>query len=236
MTPAVKAIVYANVAVFLVTFVAQAFFGSTVLFNVFGLSPKALFERYYVWQVVTYLFLHDTGSFTHILFNMLALWMFGVDLERRWGSRGFVKYYAITGVGAGVVTALVSLLPFEVTRGIYPLTTVGASGAIYGLLMAWALLFPHRQILFMFIFPLPARIAALLMGGMAFMGAVAGVNSSVAEATHLAGFVIGWLYLRGFSHLRLDFSYRLARWRMERARRKFNVHKGGKDGWGNTIH
>jgi len=234
MTPAVKAIVYANVAVFLLTFIAQTFFGSSLLFQVFGLRPEYVFTQFYVWQFATYLFLH--GGVTHILFNMLALWMFGVDLERRWGSKGFVTYYAITGVGAGVVTALVSLLPFAATKGIYEATTVGASGAIYGLLMAWALLFPSRQILFMFVFPLPARVAAMLMGAMAFMGATGGGNDSVAEATHLAGFVIGWLYLKGFSRLRLDFSYRLARWRMERVRRKFNVHKGGKDGWGNTIH
>ena len=101
------------------------------------------------------------------------------------------------------------------------------SGLIYP-----ALLF-HMAV---FIFPLPARVAALLMGAMSFMAAAGGVNDSVAEATHLAGFVIGWLYLNGFSRLRLDFSYWLARWRMERVRRKFNVHKGGKDGWGNTIH
>jgi membrane associated rhomboid family serine protease len=236
MTPAVKAIVYTTVGVFLVTFAAKAFFGSDVFFEIFGLRPQAVFQQFYFWQVATYLFLHDVQSFMHILFNMLALWMFGVDLERRWGSRGFVKYYAITGVGSGVVTALVSLLPFASTRDIYGVTTVGASGAIYGLLMAWALLFPHRQILFMFIFPLSARVAAFLMGGMAFMAAASGMNNSVAEATHLAGFVIGWLYLKGFSRLRLDLSYQLARWRMERTRRKFNVHKGGKDGWGNTIH
>ena len=88
MTPAVKAIVYTNVAVFLLTFVARAFFGSTVFFDIFGLRPESLFERFYLWQVATYLFLHDVNGFTHILFNMLALWMFGVDLERRWGSRG----------------------------------------------------------------------------------------------------------------------------------------------------
>jgi membrane associated rhomboid family serine protease len=234
MTPAVKAIVYTNVAVFLVTFIAQTFVGSSALFELFGLKPQSVFTQFYVWQFATYLFLH--GNITHILFNMLALWMFGVDLERRWGSGGFVKYYAITGVGAGLVTALVSRLPFDATERIYGVTTVGASGAIYGLLMAWALLFPSRQILFMFVFPLPARVAATLMGAMAFMGAVGSSNDSVAEATHLAGFVIGWLYLNGFSRLRLDFSYRLARWRMERVRRKFNVHKGGKDGWGNTIH
>ena len=100
----------------------------------------------------------------HILFNMLALWMFGVDLERRWGTRGFVRYYAITGIGAGIATALVSLLPFAATRAIYAAPTIGASGAIYGLLLAWALLFPHRQILFMFIFPLPARVAVVAHG------------------------------------------------------------------------
>ena len=133
-------------------------------------------------------------------------------------------------------TLRITLLPFDVTRAIYSATTIGASGAIYGLLLAWALIFPHRQILFMFIFPLSARVAAFLMGAMAFLSAAGGVNDSVAEATHLAGFVIGWLYLKGSSRLRLDFSYRLARWRMERVRRKFNVHKGGKDGWGNTIH
>jgi membrane associated rhomboid family serine protease len=236
MTPAVKAIVYTNVAVFLLTFVVRLFTGSDIFFVIFGLRPQAVFEQFYFWQFATYLFLHDVQNFMHIIFNMLALWMFGVDLERRWGSRGFVKYYAITGIGAGIVTAAVSLLPYEVTRDIYREITVGASGAIYGLLMAWALLFPHRQILFLFIFPLPARVAAALMGAMSLMAAVGGINNSVAEATHLAGFVIGYLYLKGFTRLRLDASYWLARWRMERARRKFNIHKGGKGGWGDTIH
>ena len=95
---------------------------------------------------------------------MLAVWMFGVDLERRWGSVGFVKYYFVTGVGAGLIALLVSLLPFDLARPSYGAATIGASGAIYGLLLAWALLFPHRQIIFI-IFPLPARIFVLLMGG-----------------------------------------------------------------------
>ena len=131
MTPAVRAIVYANVAVFLIGFVAPAF-----VVNLFGLTPAAVFQRGAIWQVVTYLFVHDPRGFTHILFNMLALWMFGVDLERRWGTRGFARYYAITGVGAGIATAVVSLLPFDATRTFYAVPTVGASGAIYGLLLA----------------------------------------------------------------------------------------------------
>jgi hypothetical protein len=82
-----------------------------------------VFEGGQIWRLVTFMFVHDALGFTHILFNMLALWMFGVDLERRWGTRGFVKYYAITGIGSGIGTALIALLPFDVTREIYAATT-----------------------------------------------------------------------------------------------------------------
>jgi membrane associated rhomboid family serine protease len=234
MTPAVRAIVFTNIGAFLLTFVTGDLMTAT-----FGMSPQLVFERLEVWRLVTYLFIHDPGGFTHILFNMLALWMFGVDLERRWGTVGFVRYYAITGVGAGVATAVISLLPFGVTQQIYEPITIGASGAIYGLLLAWAVLFPHRQILFMFIFPLPARTAALLMGAMSFLAAVSGRNGSVAEATHLSGFVIGWLYLSGPRNLKLQMQYRLTKWRMDRMRKRFNIHKGGRGGdgdWGGRVH
>jgi len=236
MTPAVKAILFANVGVFLVHFLLFSFGGSNIVVDAFGLSPRSVFESAQIWRLVTYLFVHDGSNFTHILFNMLALWMFGVDLEHRWGTQGFVRYYAITGIGAGVATALIALMPFEVTLGIYRSTTIGASGAIYGLLLAWALLFPHRRILFMFIFPLPARTAALLMGGMSFLAAVSGRNGSVAEATHLAGLVAGWIYLSGPSSLRLDLKYRLTKWRMDRMKRKFNIHQGGRKDDDRWVH
>src|SRR5437868_5598217 len=115
MTPAVRALVYANVGVFLLTFFAERPAGNAVV-HWLGLSPRLLFEQFQVWRLATYLFVHDPGGFSHILFNMLALWMFGVDLERRWGSRGFLRYYFVTGIGAGVGTVLVSVLPFELTR------------------------------------------------------------------------------------------------------------------------
>ena len=236
MTPAVKAILFTNVGVFLIQFILVSFAHSNIVSAVFGLSPQAVFEGGQIWRLVTYLFVHDALGFTHILFNMLALWMFGVDLEHRWGTRGFVKYYAITGIGAGIGTALIALLPFDASRDIYTSTTIGASGAIYGLLLAWALLFPHRQILFMFIFPLPARVAAALMGGMAFLAAVSGTNGSVAEATHLSGLVVGWVYLSGPASLRLAVKYRLTKWRMDRMRRKFNIHQGGRKPSDWNIH
>ena len=225
MTPAVRAILFANVGAFVLTF-----FAPRLMVGLFGLAPGAVVTQLQIWRLATYLFIHDPGGFTHILFNMLALWMFGVELEHRWGTRGFVRYYAITGVGAGIATVVIAMLPFDATRAIWASTTIGASGAIYGLLLAWALLFPTRQILFMFIFPLPARVAAILMGAMSFLAAVSGTNGSVAEATHLSGFVIGWLYLRGPKNLRLELQYRLTKWRMDRMRKRFNVHKGGRNG------
>jgi len=230
MTPAVRALVYTNAAIFFVSFIL-AMSGNETIVALLGLKPQLLFEQFRVWTPVTYLFVHDPTGFGHILFNMLALWMFGVDLERRWGTRAFVRYYFVTGVGAGLGTVAVSLLPFASTQSIYFATTVGASGAIYGLLVAWAMLFPARQILFMFIFPLPARVAALLMAGMAFLSAASGRNGSVAEATHLSGFVIGWFYLKGPRQFRLDLQYRLTKWRMARMRKRFNVHSGGRDNW-----
>jgi membrane associated rhomboid family serine protease len=207
-----------------------------VIIDRFGLTPKLVVEHAAVWQVVTYLFLHSPSSLTHILFNMLAVWMFGVDLERRWGSRAFVTYYFITGVGAGIVTVLVSLLPFAGAQAAYTVPTIGASGAVYGLLLAWGVLFPTRQILFMLLFPLPARVYVLLMGALAFFAALSATGNGVANVAHLSGLVIGWLYLKGPRDLRLDLQYRLTRWRMERLRRKFEVHPGGRKDWERHIH
>ncbi len=106
-----------------------------------GFSPQAVFEQFAFWQPFTYMFLHSTGGFVHILFNMLALWMFGTELERTWGTRFFTKYYFVTGVGAAATSLLLSLW----IDGIYYSVTVGASGAIYGLLLAYAMYFPHRR-------------------------------------------------------------------------------------------
>ena len=238
MTPAVKAIIYANVAVFLATFLAP-----DSITAIAGLSPAQVIERGQVWRLATYLFVHSPVAFTHILFNMLAVWMFGVDLERRWGTVEFVKYYAITGIGAGVSVVLISLLPFDWARPSYYGVTIGASGAVYGLLMAWAILFPHRQLLFMFVFPLSARVFVLLIGAIAFFSAVGTSGSGISNIAHLGGLLFGWLYLRGPRNLgprdlRLELRYYLTRWRMERMRKKFNVHQGGRghDDWNKRVH
>jgi membrane associated rhomboid family serine protease len=207
------------------------------MIDIFGLSPREVVLHARVWQLATYLFIHSPTSISHIVFNMLAVWMFGVELEQRWGTPAFLRYYFATGIGAGVSVLLVSLLPLDVTLHMFDTVTIGASGAVYALLMAWAILFPHRTILFMFIFPLSARMFVLLIGAIAMFSAATASGGPVANLAHLGGLLVGWLYLRGPGNLRLDMNYRLSRWRMERLRRKFDVHKGGKgNDWQNRVH
>ena len=231
LTPAIRAIVYTNVAVFVLTL-----FSPTFVLGEFGLLPEAVFGALQLWRPFTYMFVHDPGGFGHILFNMLALWMFGVELERRWGTQAFTRYYFVTGVGAGISQLVISLLPFEGTAGLYTVSVVGASGAVYGIILAWALLFPHRHVLFMFVFPLPARVFAMLMGAIAFLSAASGGGGPVAHIAHLGGMLFGWLYLKGPTNLQLELRYRLTRWRMDRMRRRFDVHRGGRDDHDRRIH
>lgn len=233
ITPAVKLLLFANLGTFLVTLVAS----STVV-PLLGLTPSAVLGQAQVWQLVTYLFVHSPTSIGHILFNMLAVWMFGVELERRWGTPFFLKFYFVCGVGAAICTMVAAFLPFEATARLYFTTTIGASGAVYGLLMAWALIFPHREILFMFIFPLKARVFVLIVGAIAFLSALNASGGPVASIAHLGGLLAGWLFLQGPGGLILEFRRQLARRKMDRMRRRFDVHKGGRDYWNdnNRVH
>ena len=231
-TPAVKILLITNVALFFMNLVV----GDDMTIRL-GLSPQAVFTQFALWQPLTYMFLH--ASFGHILFNMLSLWMFGTDLERTWGTRFFTKYYLVTGVGAAATSLLLS--PW--IDGIYYSVTVGASGAIYGLLLAYALYFPHRTI-FLIIFPLPARVFVIIAGVLAFMNSIGGSNSNVAHIAHLGGLVVGYLYLKTLrSRLMDDVKYRYLRWKMGRARSRFDVYSGGrssdddwKSDWKKHIH
>jgi membrane associated rhomboid family serine protease len=230
ITPAVRAIIIANVAVFVVNLFVPA------IQDVLGLTPFEVLERGRLWQLATYMFVHSRLSFTHILFNMLTVWMMGVDLERRWGTQAFTRYYFVCGVGAAICVLLACWLPFQSARASYSLTTIGASGAVYGVLLAWAMLFPERRVLLMFLFPVPARTLVLILGGIAFLSALSASGSGVSNVAHLGGLLAGWIYLKGPRNLNLEWRYRLTKWRMARLRRKFNVHQGGKDDWEKHIH
>jgi membrane associated rhomboid family serine protease len=229
LSAAIKAIIIINV----VMFVASMLLPSIIEY--FGLMPAAIFQQFRIWQPVTYMFLH--GTIGHILFNMLALWMFGTELERMWGTRAFLKYYFATGIAAAVTTILVSLAPAPVIGRMYYTTTIGASGAIYGLLLAYGLLFPNRPIYLYFVFPIPAKYFVMIMGAIALLSAM-GDSGGVAHITHLGGLVAGYLILRGRDFRPLDEAkYWYLRWKMERARKKFGVYSGGrKDDWDKHIH
>ncbi len=228
MTPAVKWIIWANIAVFVVLFVAPS------LRPYLGLIPEAVIERRWIWQPFTYMFVHY--GFGHILFNLLGIWMFGVELERRWGTTFFLRYYAITGVGAALTTMIVGLLPFEVTSATYGSATGGASGALYGLLLAFALYYPDRPILVFMLFPVPAKYFVMIIGAVAFLSA-AGGEPSVAHAAHLGGMIFGYLYLKGGGGgFTAEIKYRYVKWKMNRLRRKFDVYSGGRSDWDRKVH
>jgi len=219
LSPAVKLLLITNVVAWVLNLIVPS------MTMYLGLSPQEVFTGFAFWQPFTYMFLHDIRGFSHILFNMLSLWMFGTELERRWGTRFFTKYYFVTGVGAALTTLLVAL----VSDSAYYSLTVGASGAIYGLLIAWAMYFPHRTIYFYFLFPIPARVFVAIVGAIAFLSSLGGPGGGIAHIAHLGGLVVGYIYLKTLSVRPIDeLRYRWLRWRMDRARSRFDVYSGGK--------
>ena len=235
ISTALKAIIGANVAMFLVTTALPQ------LRVQLGLVPMWVVHQLRLWQLVTYMFIH--AGVLHILFNMLMLWFLGAELERLWGTRFFVKFYFVCGIGAGVLTVLLSLLPYGPLAQLYTSDIIGASGAVYGLLLAYGLYFPDRPIYMYFVFPIPARIFVIILGALAFFSSLSDSGDGLANATHLGGLVVAYVYLKGL-RLRLnpwaDVKYRYLKWRINRARKKFDVYAGGRsgptDGWDRRVH
>ena len=234
LTPAIKTLIAVNVGAFvLVWLMPQGLRHGTQEF--LGLLPSAMFDGFRIWQPVTYMFLH--GGIGHILFNMLALWMFGTELERMWGTKFFLRYYFITGIVAGLTTIAVSLLPFETTARMFYSVTIGASGAIYGVLLAYGLTFPNRPIYIYFVFPIPAKYFVMIMGVIALLSAAGDSGTGIAHITHLGGLVAGYVMLRGRQLSPAnEVRYRYLRWKMDRARKRFGVHTGGKSDWDKRVH
>ena len=196
ISTALKALIGVNVVMFVVQValpITTELFGLHPAWIIHARSTVAPEHSLWVWQVATYMFLH--GGIFHIVFNMLALWMFGAELERMWGTRYFLKFYLATGIGAGVLTVLFSLLPLGFARQLQYANVIGASGAIYGLLLAYALYFPERPIYMYFVFPIPAKIFVAIMGGIAFLSSLREAGG-VANATHLGGLLVGYVFLK----------------------------------------
>ena len=221
VTPAIKAIIIACV----VMFFADALRPDIRLW--LGLIPRDVFERLWIWQPFTYMFLH--AGVGHILFNMLGLWMMGSELERMWGTPFFARFYIVCGLGAALAQMILGLLlPGDLGASFYLVPVVGASGAIYGVFLAYALYFPTREILMSFLFPVQAKYMVMILGAISLYMAITG--SGVAGMAHLGGLATGWIYLRGRRmRLAAEISYQFNRWRINRARRRFDVHPGGRD-------
>src|SRR5262245_26686085 len=219
ISTAVKYLIAANVG----AFVFQFFFAPVTAY--LGLHPADVVGRFWIWQLGTYMFLH--GGVFHIVFNMLALWMFGTELELRWGTRYFVKFYAVTGIGAGLLTVLFSLLPIAPAASLYMANIIGASGAIFGLLIAYAIYFPERQIIYL-VFPIPSRVFVAIVGGIALLSSF-GDAGGVAAVTHLGGLAVGYVYLKSARmHPVAEIKYRYLKWKINRVRKKFDVYSGGR--------
>ena len=174
LTPAIKAIIIANGLVFIVTF-----FQPDPPDSSSAVSPQYVVEQFAVWELVTYMFVH--GGAGHLLFNMLTLYLMGVELERMWGPKFFAKFYFACGIGAGVTQVLLGLLPGSIGNQFYYTSTIGASGAIFGVLLAYALYFPDRPILMFFLFPVPAKYFVMILGALALLFAAGGRRRSGAH-------------------------------------------------------
>jgi membrane associated rhomboid family serine protease len=233
--PGVKWLLIANIAVFVVNFFAIVLTESDP-FRLFGLVPAQVVRFGFIWQLATYMFLH--GGIGHIVFNMLALWMFGADLERDWGTRKFLEYYFLCGVGAGVCVIAASYI-FSGVMG----RTIGSSGAIYGLLLAFGMLYPDRVVLMSFLFPIKAKYFVIIMGAIAFLSSFQ-ANTGVSDVAHLGGMLFGFLYLRakltrrrGPSKPSGGLREQYQAWQRQRARKKFQVymrrHGSDRDRWVN---
>jgi len=161
---------------------------------------------------------------------MLALWMFGVELERMWGTRYFVKFYAVAGVGAAITTLALSFLPFSFGNELYYSLTIGASGAVYGILLGYARYFPDRPIYLYFVFPIPAKYFVMIIGAVSLLSSMGASGGGVAHTTHLGGLVAAYLYIKsgGRTHIVSEIKYRYLKWRINKMRRRFDVYSGGR--------
>lgn len=186
--PVLKILLVSNIAIFIIQTIypVESIIKNVLLIQYyFALWPleSNLFQP---WQLFTYMFLH--GSFTHLLLNMLILWMFGIELENIWGSKKFLLYYLMCGLAAGVANEVIAPLLTETGY------TLGASGAIYGILAAFAFLFPNRPVYIYFFIPLKAKYLIVLYMFFDLIGIISGATG-VAHVAHIGGAVAGFIYL-----------------------------------------
>ena len=193
-TDAIKALIIINVGMYLLQIITSS---QIDMVRVFGLSTQTIWPL--IWQPITYMFMH--GGVWHVAINMFVLWMFGSELETIWGRNEFLKYYFVTGVGAGIIWLFFNI-------GGSSAILIGASGAVYGILMAYAMIFPNRTVYVYFLFPVKVKWFVLFIGAIAFFSSI-GTSSNISHLTHLSGMLIGYLYLHFSGQWRnISFNFR----------------------------
>ena len=235
-----KNLLIINVLAFLATLVIQSSSGID-LNNILGLHFFRASE-FRIYQLVTYMFMH--GGFAHLFFNMFALWMFGVVVEGVWGPRKFLFYYIACGIGAGLMQELAQFVEIylqlnaqaplgvgdafvvmgQLANQLNGLTTVGASGAIYAILLAFGMIFPENKI---FIFPIPIKAKWFVMGyaALELYQAMAGTGGNVAHLAHLGGMIFGFFMIRYWQrHPSHNFSQRRSTNAFERMKNFYEKH------------
>lgn len=213
ISPWVKRLIIANVGIwfFLQLIIENIFFKAPVITQFFWFTPQTTLENFFIWQPFTYMFLHSNNVF-HVMLNMISLWFFGSELEYRWGARSFIYYYLACGVGAAIIYFLAVIIVGLVQGSepaVYTIPVLGASGAVFGILLAYGILFGDRIIYFFGVFPMKAKFFLMVIGGMEVISLVSSGmgGSQVANMAHIGGLVTGYIYLLLWTR------YQQKRWR-----------------------
>ncbi len=201
ISPWVKKLIILNVGIwFFVQLVAERlFFSEPYITEFLSFTPKYFLENFFIWQPITYMFLHSINIF-HVLLNMVSLWFFGSELEYRWGAKSFLLYYFVCGVGAAIIYFL-AVVVWGLVQGqepmVYRIPVIGASGAVFGILLAYGILFGDRVIYFMMLFPMKAKIFVMVIAGVEIVTLVSSGmgGTGVANMAHIGGLISGYLYL-----------------------------------------
>ncbi len=210
-TDAIKVLVSINFCIFVLQTLSSA---ENLFFPLFGLVPNAVWSDFMIWQPFTYMFFH--GDIWHVLINMFVLWMFGSELERLWGKKVFLNYYFTTGIGSGIITMFFGL------QSMIPI--VGASGAVYGVLVAYGLTYPNRTVYLYGLIPIKSLWFTIGIGFIAFLSSFNN-GSQISHLTHLSGMIIGYVILKKPINWRIlwfSISKKIVEYRIQKEEKKFS--------------
>ena len=187
-TDAIKILISIN----FIIYVFQSLAGKEdIFFRLFVLVPNTFFTELMLWQPFTYMFFHapfySSIGISHILLNMLGLWVFGRELEQAWGKKKFLKYYFLTGIGSGLITYIFQMDSSN--------PVIGASGAVYGVLLAYGVSYPNRMLYIWGLIPVRSMWLVIIMGAIAFFGLL-GKADGISHVTHISGMLIGYVLLK----------------------------------------